>query len=185
MKKYLFLFSALLLTACGTTDVNRMSDAQLESVISYETPEVPYILKLERNPLFFDQDKVIAQMKFNAAECGTMTTEGHFEALAAKYEDSVSVQYGFEYDGDNQGVSTFWVTVLPNISGYTSMDEFKADFNICNPNRGKFPYAVSKDWLMLVGSCGADYDDGSGNPYGCRVLREAVQPTLKFTSNEA
>ncbi len=180
MKKYLFLVSALLLTACGTKDVSNMSDSKVESLISYEAPDIPYKLKLERNPLFKNKEKTIAQFQWNSAECGTATADGYFESLVDKYENSVSAQYGFEYSGEGQGVSTFWVTVLPNIAGYTNMEEFKADFDVCNPNRGKFPYDLNKNWLMLVGSCGADFDDETDRPYGCRIISDAVQQSLKL-----
>lgn len=182
MKKAILAASAIILTACSQSpNVIEMSNRDALSLIDFEKPETPHNIIIEKNRLFANTEKESGQLALNAQECGTQHGLGHFEELVEMYKDSISLQYGFEYDGESQGVPTYWVTLHPNIAGYTSMEAFKKDFDICNPFRGKFPHDLNEDWLMLVGSCGKDFFDGTEKPRGCWELREEVQPSLKLS----
>ncbi len=182
MKKVILATSAaLILAACSqNNNVIEMSNRDALSLIEFEKPSTPHNVLIEKNRLFADTEKVSGQLLLNAQECGTQHPTGYIKNLVDDYKDSISLQYGFEYAGEGQGVPTYWVTLHPNTAGYQTMKEFKKDFDICNPFRGKFPHDLNEDWLMLVGSCGKDYFDGTEKPRGCWELREEVQPSIKL-----
>ncbi len=82
--------------------------------------------------------------------------------------------------GCGQDSSTFVVTLLPNKQGYTSLDQFKKDFDICAAGGNAYPTMLNSGWLLFVNACGSGYDDGSGRPHGCDEVEKVVSPTLKL-----
>ena len=47
-----------------------------------------------------------------------------------------------------------------------------------------YPVQMNAKWILFVNSCGTGYSDGSGNPIGCQVVRDIVEPTLKLNEEE-
>jgi hypothetical protein len=71
------------------------------------------------------------------------------------------------------------VTVLPNI-GYTELEKFMEDFDLCQAGGERYPTQVSLKFLLFESSCGTGSDDGSGRAHGCDRVQEAVLPELKL-----
>jgi hypothetical protein len=88
--------------------------------------------------------------------------------------------YNFKYAGTSQASDTFVVTLLPNKAGYSSLDEFKSDFNQCYAGGDAYPTKLNNNWLLFVNSCSTGFDDGSGNPIGCQEVKDLVAPTLQL-----
>jgi hypothetical protein len=80
----------------------------------------------------------------------------------------------------SQEPDTFVVTLLPNKAGYTSLDQFKKDFDICAAGGDAYPTMLNSNWLLFVNSCGSGFNDGSGRPIGCDEVQKVVEPTLKL-----
>jgi hypothetical protein len=69
---------------------------------------------------------------------------------------------------------------LPNKAGYTSVDQFKKDFDICSVGGDAYPKLVNKNWLLFTSSCGSGFDDGSGRIHGCDEVQKIVEPSLRL-----
>lgn len=119
-------------------------------------------------------------LKYLADECGTKYESGHFDKLVAEFKAASKIIYNFKYKGDSQGDGIFKVTILPNKAGYTSIDQFKKDFDICSAGGDTYPKLINKDWLLFVSSCGSGFDDASGRVLGCDEVRNIVEPSLKL-----
>lgn len=120
------------------------------------------------------------QLKGMAEECGSQHSTGYFDQLISKFRGTTKTIYNFKYTGESQESDTFMVTLLPNKAGYTSLDQFKKDFDICAAGGDAYPTMLNGNWLLLVNSCGSGFSDGSGRPIGCEKMQEVVQPTLKL-----
>jgi hypothetical protein len=79
--------------------------------------------------------------------------------------DTTKTSYSFKYTGESQASNTFVTFLLPNKLGYTSLDQFKNDFNNCAAGGNAYPKMLNKDWLLFENSCGSELDDGSGLPF--------------------
>jgi len=120
-------------------------------------------------------------LKDQSQECGTNKTEQYFKNLLSKYTSGdKGTEYDFQYRGQTQDSGIWVVTVIPNKLGYTNVDDFKKDFDICAAGADKYPTLVSEKYLLFMSSCGTGFDYGSGRPFGCDVVREAVKPTIKL-----
>jgi len=119
-------------------------------------------------------------LKYLADECGTKYESGHFDKLVSEFKDSPKIVYNFKYKGDSQGDGIFKVTILPNKAGYTSVDQFKKDFDQCAVAGDTYPKLVNKNWLLFVSSCGSGFDDGSGIVHGCDEVKNIVEPSLEL-----
>lgn len=125
-------------------------------------------------------DYTAEQLKGMAEECGSQHNAGYFDQLVSKFNGTTKTIYNFKYTDASQESDTFVVTLLPNKAGYTSLDQFKKDFDICAAGGDTYPTKLNSNRLLFVNSCGSGFDDGSGRPIGCDKVREAVEPTLKL-----
>lgn len=126
-------------------------------------------------------DYTVEQLESLAAECGTVHEVGYLETLVKAYENTSKAMYKFKYEGDSQESDTFIATLLPNRMEYASLDEVKKDFDQCYAGGDMYPTAMNMKWILFINSCGTGYSDGSGNPIGCQVVREVVEPTLELS----
>jgi len=155
---------------------------------SEPTPSEP--LTYSKNDQLFTVSKKVIKIldKFTASglmnqsqECGTNRTEQYFNSLLAKFTNTDrGIEYNFQYRGQTQDSGVWTVTIIPNRPGYNNATNFKADFDICAAGGDLYPESVSQNYLLFVSACGTGYDDGSGRPHGCDVVREFVEPTLKL-----
>jgi hypothetical protein len=120
------------------------------------------------------------QLKSMAEECGSQYEAGYFDKLVAKFSGANKIVYNFKYQGKSQDAGVYTVTLLPNKPGYTSLDQFKKDFDICTAGGDAYPTMLNSNWLLFVNACGTGFDDGSGLPYGCDKVREIIEPSLKL-----
>ncbi len=120
------------------------------------------------------------QLKSMADECGTKYKTGYFDELVTKFSSSTKIVYSFKYQGASQSPDTFIVTLIPNKAGYTSIDQFKKDFDMCSVGGDAYPVKLNGDWLLFVSSCGSGYSDDSGKPIGCDEVRKIVEPSLRL-----
>jgi hypothetical protein len=125
------------------------------------------------------------QLKDDADECGSQHSDGYYDELVLKFSDTEVTHYNFTYFDDSQKSDTYKVTLIPNMPGYTSLADFKKDFDICYAGGDSYPIMLNNDWLVFENSCGSGLDDGSGKPIGCQVVKDVVEPTLKLNSNAA
>ena len=86
--------------------------------------------------------------------------------------------YKISYTGQTQGSGIWKITVIPNKLGYRNLDEFKNDFDLCYAGGDEYPTLISENYLLFVSSCGTGFDDGSGLPHGCDMVRKSIEPTI-------
>ncbi len=120
------------------------------------------------------------QLETMVAECGTKHKTGYFDNLVDRFNSSTKLIYKFKYQGASQEPDTFIVTLLPNRAGYTSLDQFKNDFEMCAVAGDAYPMKLNNKWLLFISSCESGYGDDSGNPIGCDEVRKNVEPSLKL-----
>lgn len=144
--------------------------------ISYSLTGISLSVSKEIKPFDF----TAAELTSAAEECGAKHDVGYFDALVSKFSGSSEIIYKFKPQGDNQDDSTFVVTLLPNKAEYSSLDQFKKDFDICSVGEQAYPQMLNSDWLLFVNSCGSGFDDGSGRIHSCDEIRKIVEPSLKF-----
>lgn len=125
-------------------------------------------------------DYTAKQLKGMADECGSQHDIGYFDKLISKFSGTTKIVYNFKFNMASQEPDTFVVTLLPNKAGYTSLDQFKKDFDICAAGGDAYPTMLNSNWLLFVNSCGSGFNDGSGRPIGCDEVQKVVEPTLKL-----
>lgn len=114
-------------------------------------------------------------------DCGINKSEQYFKQLLSHYSiNDNGTEYHLTYKGQTQDTGVWIVTVIPNKLGYTNLNDFKNDFDLCEAGSNKYPALMSEKYLLFVSSCGTGFDDGSGFPHGCDVIREIVEPTIKL-----
>ena len=124
-----------------------------------------------------------ADLKSRADACGTSYSDNYFENLVAKFKKSPKIFYTFKYKGanaSNSDESVYSVTILPNKAGYTSLEQFKKDFNLCGAGGVDNPFMMNEKWLLFTSSCGSGFDDGSGRINSCEAARKIIEPSLKL-----
>jgi len=139
----------------------------INSLVSVSKDEVPFNFTAN-------------QLKVSADECGVNNDSSYFEKLISKFDGSSKIVYNFKYKGGSQDDGVFKVTILQNKAGYTSIDQFKKDFDICSAGGEAYPKLVNKDWLLFTSSCGSGFDDGSGRVHGCDEVQKIIEPSLKL-----
>jgi len=144
--------------------------------LSYSTNGVSVSVSKETKTFDYTAD----QLALMAQECGNDQSKNYFNNLVSKFSGTTKIIYNFKYTGESQGSDTFTVTLLPNKAGYSSLDEFKNDFDQCYAGGDAYPTMLNDNWLLFVNSCGTGFDDGSGKPIGCQEVRDVVEPTLKL-----
>ncbi len=144
--------------------------------LTYSTSGVSVSVSKETAPFGFTADQLVSR----AEECGNEQTVSYFNSIVSKFSGATRSVYNFKYTGASQGSDTFVVTLLPNKTGYSSLDEFKKDFDQCYAGGDAYPKMLNDDWILFVNSCGTGFSDGSGNPIGCQEVRDVIEPTLKL-----
>ena len=148
-----------------------------QEILSYEIVDSLMEVSKEEAPFDF----TASQLQAAAQECGVNNNGlGYFNQLVSKFAGTSKIVYSFKYKGDSQDDGVFKVTIVPNKAGYTSIDQFKQDFDICSAGGEAYPKLVNKDWLLFVSSCGSGFDDGSGRTHGCDEVETIVEPSLKL-----
>lgn len=148
----------------------------LPEPLSYSTTGVS--VSVSKNTAPFDY--TAEQLKSMADECGSKYNADYFNQLVTKFSGASKIIYNFKYNGTSQNSDTFVVTLLPNRAGYTSLEQFKKDFDICAAGEGVYPKMFNSKWLLFINSCGSGSDDASGRPIGCQKVQDVVEPTLKL-----
>ncbi len=159
-------------TDTSTTDTEESKNEPL----TYSTDGVDAAVITISEPFNYTSDKLISM----ASECGVNQPAGYFDNLIGKFNGTTKTIYNFKYNDSSQATDTFTVTLLPNKTGYTSLDQFKKDFDQCYAGGDAYPTELNKDWLLFVNSCGSGANDNSGNVNGCQAVRDVVEPTLKL-----
>ncbi len=118
-----------------------------------------------------------------AEECSTKYEAGYFDKLVAKFKDTNKTIYSFKYLGNGQGSGIYRATVLPNKAGYTSVEKFGKDFDVCAVG-GTYPSDLNSKWLLFGDSCGSGYADGSGRPNGCDEVYKIIKSSLKLNQSQ-
>ncbi len=113
-------------------------------------------------------------------ECGVEYDVGYFDRLISKFNDSMEIIYSFKYQGDDQASRAFVVTLLPNKTEYSSLKEFKKDFDLCAAGGDLYPMQLNEDYLLFVNSCGSGASDGSDTNFSCDEVKKIVEPSLKL-----
>ena len=123
----------------------------------------------------------VAELRSQSQECGTNKIEQYFVSLLSKYTNSdKGIEYSFQYLGQTQDSGLWTVIAIPNKPGYSNVGAFKQDFNICAAGADKYPTLVSQNYLLFTSACGTGYDDSSGKPHGCDLVKQFVEPTIKL-----
>ncbi len=117
-------------------------------------------------------------LEANAKECGVENSSEYYDNLADTFYDAFQSTYRFKYNDLSQEEDTYVITVIDNVAGYSTMTEFKNDFDLCYAGGNEYPFDLNEDHLLFVSSCGSGYDDGSGNPNGCQVMKEFIESSL-------
>lgn len=125
-------------------------------------------------------DLTADQLKSAAAECGTINKSGYFDKLVARFNGARKITYIFKYQGASQDDGIYKITVIENKAGYTTLDQFKKDFDFCAVAGDAYPKMLNDKWLLFVSACGSGYDDDSGRPHGCDEVRNIIEPSLKL-----
>jgi hypothetical protein len=159
-----------------TTEIIIRDKEEPKEPLTYSTNGVSASVSKETESFGYTSDQLISM----AQECGYEQTESYFSNLVSKFSGATKTVYNFKYTGTSQESDTFVVTLLQNKAGYSSLDEFKKDFNQCYAGGYAYPKMLNDDWLLFVNSCGTGFDAGSSRPIGCQEIRDAVEPTLEL-----
>ena len=165
MKKQLLSLSLLALLSTGCTNT---------SLFEYEADDTFEVHEWATEGHSF----VAAALLMNAEECGTAKSREYYDEIVDTLEGVKGERVGFYPIGDYQDPSGWLVFAVPNVLGYKTMEEFKADFDVCSVGAGDYPLKMSEKVLMFGSSCGSGYDDGSGRKIACDVARKAIEPTI-------
>jgi hypothetical protein len=141
-----------------------------EKPLSYSAYNIN-VLK-ENRPFSYTSE----QLQRMSDECGAEYDAGYFDRLISKFSDSMEVIYSFKYQDDKQDTRAFVVTLLPNKAEYSSLEEFKKDFDLCAAGGDLYPMQLNRDWLLFVNSCGS----GALSNGSCDKVKKIVEPSLKF-----
>ena len=117
-------------------------------------------------------------LEANARECGTKNSSQYYDNLEDTFNDAYQMTYSFKYNDVSQEEDTYLITTIENVAGYSTMKEFKKDFDLCYAGGSLYPFDLDEEHLLFVSSCESGYDDGSGNPNGCQVMKEFIESSL-------
>lgn len=117
-------------------------------------------------------------LEANAKECGVENSSEYYNNLADTFYDAYQSTYIFKYNDLSQEEDTYVITVIDNVAGYSTMQEFKKDFDLCYAGGSLYPFDINEEFLLFVSSCVSGYDDGSENPNGCQVMKEFIESSL-------
>lgn len=163
-------------TTTDTTATTTADKEEPKEPLTYSTSGVSASVSKETASFGYTADQLVSM----AQKCGNDQTESYFSNLVSKFSGATRTVYNFKYTGASQESDTLVVTLLPNKANYSSLDEFKKDFDQCYAGGDAYPTMLNDDWLLFISSCGTGFDDGSVNPIGCQKIRDVVEPTLKL-----
>ena len=123
---------------------------------------------------WFTADELVAA----SAECGTNHDAAHYQTFINGVAGASSYSYIFTAQGDTQDPMSWTVVMIPNVTGYTTMKDFKADFDICAVGGVTYPLMLNANWLVFSESCGSGYADGTNRPVGCELARRNTTLSL-------
>lgn len=137
--------------------------------------------KVSVEKTMFPSDYTAGFFAARAGDCGTEHDAEYFKGLANRFGGSSKIVYVFTYLGESQEKGkTYTVTVLENKAGYETLEQFKADFDLCSAGGKEYPKMVSKDWLLLEDSCGSGFAEESDLSKGCDVIRDSIESSLEL-----
>lgn len=111
-----------------------------------------------------------------AKECSTEQPFKYYEELLQIYAGAPISVYHFV--PKNSPDEEYKLTVMANVSGYTALENFKKDFDVCAAG-GMYPSQVSKGSLLFTGSCGGAAPDKKPE-ISCGDIEKAVSSTAKL-----
>jgi hypothetical protein len=170
---------ATVLGSIGGGDCFSDNGAYLQNLaapFAYSTANIPVSISKEIRPFSFQAD----QLRLAAEECGIKNDPGYFNKLVSRFLETVMTVYTFKYQGESQDEGLYKITIIPNKAEYTSLDQFKKDFDVCAVGGDAYPKMLNNDWLLFVSSGGGGVDDGSGRPHGGDEIKNIVEPSLKW-----
>ena len=125
------------------------------------------------------------ELKNKSKDCGTDKSEQYFKELLSYYsENDNGIEYQFKYQGQTQSSGVWIITAISNKVGYTNLEDFKNDFNLCEAGSNRYPYLISEKYILFASSCGTGYDDNSKLSHGCDIVRKMVEPMIKINGNK-
>jgi hypothetical protein len=106
----------------------------------------------------------------------------YYQTVLSKFSSTdQGTQFDFNFVGKSQDGGVYEVTIIPNKPGYQNMDQFNADFGLCDAGDDLYPSLLSSNYLLFVPACGTGVDDGSGLPHGCDEVQSFVGDSLKLS----
>lgn len=172
-KSNLYVLVAVIIAAVVIYFLSSTNSATAEALF-YELNDAPVEVTLTSSEFDYTAQLLLA----NAEECGSDKDLNYFNELTDKFSSAQKEVYTFTYTEESQSPESYIVTVLPNVANYQTLDEFKADFDLCFAGGQEYPTELSETSLMFTSSCGSGFDDGSGNPIGCSEIINSVEISL-------
>ncbi|MCF7795394.1 hypothetical protein K9M50_03480 [Patescibacteria group bacterium] len=158
-------------TLCGE---KVLCDCDEKEPLSYSANNIN-VLK-EFRPFSYTSEK----LRRMSNECGVEHDEGYFDKLIEKFSDTREIVYSFKHENSNQDSRAFAVALVPNKAKYSSLEEFKKDFDLCAAGGDLYPTKLNEDWLLFVNSCGSGAANNFDNDFSCDEIREIVEPSLNL-----
>lgn len=135
---------------------------------------------VEKGIIFLNSTFTAESLASQSEECGTNIEAAHFAGILSRFDSRRGLVYTFLYNGESQEPSKYTLTVIENGPGYATLDEFENDFDVCAAGSTLYPYTLDENWLVFESGCGSGFDDGSGRPIACEIIREQVTKTLEL-----
>jgi hypothetical protein len=113
--------------------------------------------------------------------CGTNNSVSYYENLFSKFSaNDIGFEYDFKYNGQSQSNNTYVIKVIQNKLGYTALNDFQKDFNGCEAGDNLQPLLLNNSSLVFYNPCGSGFDDGSGLPQGCFVIKQFLDSSISL-----
>lgn len=126
----------------------------------------------------FKDEFTLTNLKGMVSECGNpVKSDNYYSTLIHNLQNGQSYQYSITYNGPSQD-PTYKMYVLENTPGYTTLDQVKADLDVCSVG-GIYPNAVNSKWIVFTASCG-DAPDSTKPEAQCGNIQQVVDQTLKL-----
>jgi hypothetical protein len=192
MHRLAFLGCLLVLSGCFGKEADGTGESVssvMSSASSRFEAEVLSVPSLSHNePLSFSAegiDATLVKSTIAAAvdasmlgRCGRTKPPSYYEDVAELFQFEEQTVYTFLYTKQSADDGLWQITLLPNLPNYKTMQELKADFDVCPPEGDMIPYALSADWLVFTSACLHGESEGPA-VYGCSEIKKAVEPTIK------
>lgn len=181
-RHFTLVFGMLLLASCAPADVAVPTESG--AVANEAAPKAvngEWITYKNATPLLLETYNIDFPYKAKGIAsliegCGRTVDSQRVERVAAAFAKSLGIAYVFTPTDGVDGRSGFIATAFPNEMGYASMDEFKADFELCWVAGDFYPHDVTPERILFVNSCGS----GAGEPTDCDRAREALGDSVKL-----